>query len=544
MKDKQKLFYILIPLLMAVVFIGGMLTGGFFSPRDGNRKQDKVRTIMGLIDREYVDKIDTDSLLEATIPDLLAKLDPHSTYIPAQELQASNEDLDGSFGGIGVVFSMINDTATVMEVVSGGPGERVGLLPGDRIILINDSTVAGINMRSENIRSQLKGPAGTTVKVEVKRSSSPKLLTFEIERGDVPVTSIDAAYMIAPETGYVKVNKFAKNTYMEFMNAMVNLKAQGAERFIVDLRGNSGGYLESAVLMANEFLPAGSPIVSTHGRTDMSDSMMGSDGSGGFQNEDLIVLIDEASASASEIFSGAMQDNDRGLIVGRRSFGKGLVQNQILLPDSSAVRLTIARYYTPSGRSIQKPYIRGANDSYQMEIYDRINHGEGIYADSVKLDKSQVYLTLGGREVYGGGGIMPDVYVIGDTVGITTYYLNVFNAGLLHSFAFNFADTHRDELSHAANVDELLAILPSDDAILNEFVTYSQIQGGIAPRWYYINISRDLIVNQLKSLIASDIIGQSALYEVSNLSDEVVKKALKELQQGKATYPIGQIADN
>lgn len=538
MKSRQKTLYILIPLLMALVFIGGMFSGRFFSQRESNHKQDKIRTIIGLINREYVDKIDTDSLLEETIPDLLSKLDPHTTYIPARELQGLNEGLDGFFEGIGVVFSVLNDTATIMEVVSGGSGERVGLIPGDKIMQINDSTVAGVNIRSEAIRSQLKGPAGTVVNVKVKRSTSPTLLSFDIERGEVPVTSIDAAYMIAPETGYVKVNKFAKNTYMEFMNAMVSLKMQGAERFIVDLRGNSGGYLEPAVLMANEFLPSGSPIVTTHGRTSMSENMMGSDGTGGFQNEELIVLIDEASASSSEIFSGAIQDNDRGLIVGRRSFGKGLIQNQIILPDSSAVRLTIARYYTPSGRSIQKPYTRGANDSYQMEIYDRISHGEGLYADSVKLDKSHVYLTLGGREVYGGGGIMPDVYVIGDTVGVTSYYLNVFNAGMLHNFALTYADTHREELGRAANVEELLAILPSDDAILNEFVNFSKVKGGIAPRWYYINISRDLIVNQLKSLIASDIIGQSALYEVSNLSDEVVKQALKEFEQGRATYPL------
>ncbi|MCH5319639.1 MAG: S41 family peptidase [Paramuribaculum sp.] len=537
MKSK-KIIYVLLPLLLALAFAGGLITGGFLGGNKNNGSADKIRNILSLIDSEYVDVIDTDSLLESTIPDLLAKLDPHSTYIPASELEESNESLDGSFGGIGIVFNMMTDTATVVEIVSGGPAEKVGIMAGDRIVTINDSTVAGKQIPSDEIRSQLKGPVGTTVKLGIKRATSPKLLSFDITRGDVPVTSVDASYMISPQTGYIRINKFGKTTYMEFLNAMVDLKSKGAQKYILDLRGNSGGYMEPAILMANEFLPGGSPIVSTHGRTQASESSYWSDGTGGFQNEELIVVIDEGSASATEIFAGAIQDNDRGLIVGRRSFGKGLVQNQIMLPDNSALRLTIARYFTPSGRSIQKPYTRGANDSYQMEIYDRINHGEGLSADSVKLDKSHVYTTFGGREVYGGGGIMPDIYVIGDTSGVTSYYVNVLNAGLLHSFAFNYADKNRKDFDNIHDINGLLKKLPDDETLLGQFVSYAQEKADIPPRWYYINISRDLIVNQLKSLIASDILGQSALFEMSNRSDEVIQRAIKEIESGKASYPI------
>ena len=378
------------------------------------------------------------------------------------------------------------------------------------------------------MRSRLKGPKGTTVKLGVRRSSATDELTFNVTRGDIPVTSIDAAYIIAPAIGYVRVNKFGRSTYMEFLNSMVSLRGDGAERFIIDLRGNSGGYMEPAILMANEFLEGGRPIVSTRGRHEEEGHTVSSDGSGAFQTAPLTVIIDEGSASASEIFAGAIQDNDRGLIVGRRSFGKGLVQNQIEFDDSSAVRLTVARYYTPSGRCIQKAYTPGSPESYQMEIADRYIHGESFNADSVRLDKSQVYTTLGGREVYGGGGIMPDIYVPNDTLGVTSWYVKAFNAGMLHSFAFNFADANRTALAGATDTDALLAMLPPDDQLLQLFVNYTQAKAGIPPRWYYINISQQLIVNQLKSLIASDVLGQAALFRVSNLTDPMVIRAIRE----------------
>lgn len=518
------------PLAIAIAFIAGIFIGHrAMLPMGASDVQKKVGAIMSLIDAEYVDDVDLDSILEQSIPDILAKLDPHTTYIPASELDETNQVLEGSFGGIGVVFNMMTDTATVVEIVSGGPAEKVGMLAGDRIVTVNDSVVAGVKMDSEALRSRLKGPKGTTVKLGVRRATAPELLTFDVMRGDIPVTSIDASYMVAPETGYIKVNKFGRTTYSEFLNSMVALRGEGAQRFIIDLRGNTGGYMEPAIFMANEFLPMGAPIVSTRGRTRHSSQSISSDGSGAFQQEALAVIIDEGSASASEIFAGAIQDNDRGLVVGRRSFGKGLVQNQIELPDSSAIRLTIARYYTPSGRCIQKAYTPGSPESYQMEIADRFIHGESFHADSVKLDTTQVFTTIGGRQVYGGGGIMPDIYVPNDTLGVTTYYIKVFNAGMLHRFAFDFADSHRADLAAAANVEQLLSMLPSDDVLLQQFVGYAQQNAQIPPRWYYINISRDLIVKQLKSLIASDLLGQAALFEVSNLTDPMVLRTVEEL---------------
>ncbi|MDE6264380.1 MAG: S41 family peptidase, partial [Paramuribaculum sp.] len=476
--NSQKKIAVWVPVVVAVAFAAGIFLGArlFKSGVDWSAKV-KIGEIMNLVANEYVDEVNTDSILEASIPDILAKLDPHTVYIPASELQATNEVLDGSFGGIGVSFTMMNDTASVIEVVSGGPSEKVGILAGDRIITVNDSVVAGIKLDSESMRKRLKGPKGTTVTLGIKRNNSPEILTFEVTRGDIPVNAVDAAYMIRPGIGYMRINKFGRTTYMEFLEGMVKLQRDGAKQFILDLRGNTGGYMEPAILMANEFLGAGMPIVSTHGRSGVIESDFSGDGQGAFQDTELIVVIDEASASASEIFAGAIQDNDRGLIVGRRSFGKGLVQRQIELPDSSAIRLTTARYHTPSGRCIQKPYTMGSVDDYEREIYTRFNNGEGFSADSAKIDTTQIFNTASGRTVYGGGGIMPDVFVAGDTTGISPYYIKVFNAGLLHRFAFYFTDVNRDELSKANTTAELMALLPQDETLLNIFVEYARDKG-------------------------------------------------------------------
>ncbi len=528
------------PLVIAATLALGIWLGAsFFShTRSYGPVYDKIAAIMGLIEKEYVDEISTDSLLEASISEIISRLDPHSSYIKAEDLQAVNEDLDGSFSGIGISFNMLTDTITVLEVISGGPSEKVGLMAGDRIISINDTIVAGQDWSNERVIRTLRGEKDTKVKLGVLRDNSPKLLTYEVTRGDIPVTSIDAAYLTDNTTGYIKVNKFARNTYSEFLNAIVGLKTKGAERFIIDLRGNGGGFMEPAVLMANEFLAKGSNIVETHGRFDVMESQIFADGSGGFQDSELIVLLDEFSASASEIFAGAIQDNDRGLIVGRRSFGKGLVQQQIDLPDASALRLTTARYYTPSGRCIQKPYTLGSNTAYSMEIIDRFRHGEDFNPDSIKFDATQTFLTLGGRTVYGGGGIMPDVYVPSDTTGLSSYYIDVFNAGLLQKFAFKYADSHRREHQRAKSVDMLLAMLPSDDHLLQEFAYYARDEAKIAPRWYYINISRDLIVSQIKALIARDVLGTSGYYEVINRYDNAFKQANKQFESGTAKYPV------
>ncbi|WP_301390332.1 S41 family peptidase [uncultured Muribaculum sp.] len=527
-----------IPIVIALSLIGGIWLGLHFSTKVSHTSgQRKLDNILGLIESDYVDEVDIDSIIELTIPKLMANLDPHSTYIPASELQAVNEDLDGSFSGIGVSFTMLTDTVTINEVIPGGPSEKVGIMPGDRVITINDSLVAGQGIVNTDIVKMLLGEKGTTVNLGIKRNNSKNLLTFEVTRGDIPVNTVDAAYLINPTTGYVKVNKFGRTTYSEFFTSLVKLKAAGARNFILDLRGNGGGFMEMAIMMANEFLPANSPIVYTRGRNDDDESRVFSDGTGSFIDSELVVLIDEYSASASEIFAGAMQDNDRALIVGRRSFGKGLVQRQTTLPDSSAIRLTVSRYHTPSGRCIQKDYQLGKRGTYEQEILDRYDHGEFYNSDSIKFNKDLQYTTAGGRTVYGGGGIMPDFFVPNDTAGISSYYINVLNAGLLQRFAFEYSDRYRERLSAAKNVNEILALLPPDDELLQLFVSYAA-QNGIPARWYYINISQGLIVNYLKALIASDIIGRQAYYEVANTIDPAFIQAVTHLEQGDAAVPI------
>lgn len=521
--------------MVAVAFASGIVLGAKFFSIDISEGQNKLGTILQYIENEYVDKVDTDSLIEKTIPDILSKLDPHSAYIPASDLQAVNEELDGSFCGIGIQFNTLNDTITVLEVISGGPSEKVGIMAGDRIVEINDTVVNTKEWTDTKIISRLRGPRDTKVKLGVLRATSPDMLEFEVTRGDIPVASVESSYMLNPTTGFIRVSKFGRTTFEEFLNALVDLRSRGAEDYVIDLRGNTGGYMEIAILMANEFLPAGKLIVSTHGRDGRAESMAFSDGNCAFADSRVAVLIDEYSASASEIFAGAIQDNDRGTILGRRSFGKGLVQKQISLPDSSALRLTSARYYTPSGRCIQKTYTPGNLDSYGMEIAERYSHGEGFSADSAYIDKSVVYHTAGGREVYGGGGIMPDIFVPNDTTGISSYYINVLNAGMLQRFAFRYADVNRPRLSEATTVDEVESLLPNDDQLLSDFVAFAKKEGGIAPRWYYINLSRDLIVSQLKALIARDVLGTSAFYEVINRQDKAVERALEELKNGEPT---------
>lgn len=538
MNNKLKNPVVWIPLLVAVSFVGGMFTmTSLFHEDNSPESQRKLSNILNLIGQEYVDEVNTDSLLEATYPDLLAGLDPHSTYIPASDLESVNSELEGSFSGIGITFNMLNDSINVLEVLSGGPSEKVGLMPGDRIVTINDSVASGKKWSNERVISNLRGPEKTKVKLGVKRSTSKDLLTFEVIRGQVPVTSIDAAYMITPETGYLRVNKFGRTTYDEFFDRLVKLRANGAKKFILDLRGNGGGFMDMALMMANEFLPAKKLIVSTIGRTTNANSRTYSDGNGLFTNDEVVVLLDEYSASSSEILAGALQDHDRALLIGRRSFGKGLVQRQTDLSDGSAVRLTIARYHTPSGRCIQKTYERGSKDTYSSEVLERYASGEAFSADSIKFNTSLIYKTDGGRKVYGGGGIMPDIFVPNDTTSITSYYLKVLNAGTLQKFAFSYTDLNRADLKKAKTVDQLLAKLPSDEVLLDAFVNYASNQG-IKPRRQYINISRNLIVNDLKALIARDILGAQAYYEFANRTDKTVQRALQELKAGNAKPPV------
>ena len=536
MNNRLKKPDVWMPLALALALVGGMWIGKtFFNNYHGWDSRAKLDTILELIDENYVDDIDTDSILEASLSGIMSHLDPHSVYIPASDLQSVNEELEGSFSGIGISFNMLGDTINVLEVISGGPSEKAGILPGDRIVTINDSLVAGQKWSNSKVMSNLRGPKGSIVHLGIKRPTAKKLLPYDVKRDDIPVTSIDASYFIDNGIGYIKINKFGATTYSEFLTSMVTLMADGADKFIIDLRGNGGGFMDHAVLMANEFLPSGSPIVAIKCKNRSRDNATMSDGSGSFKDKEIVVLIDEISASASEIFAGAMQDNDRGLIVGRRSFGKGLVQNQLELPDSSALRLTIARYYTPSGRCIQKTYAPGVD--YERELLNRFEHGELYSADSIKQDKSLEFTTLHGRKVYGGGGITPDIFVPNDSSGITSYYINVINAGLIQKFTFDYTDTNRAALSKSKNGHELLALLPDDDTLLQNFVNYAQ-RNGVVPRWYYINLSRDLLVNSLKAMIARNIHGVQGYYEVFNDTDTTVISALEALKSGRSAFPI------
>ena len=526
-----------LPVIIAVAVVVGISMGSHFTtnkPVDENDR--KLNAILNLIAQEYVDTTNLHDLIEMSIPKILSNLDPHTSYFTVEEQKAAADDLNGSFSGIGISFMLINDTIGVVEVIPGGPSEKIGIMAGDRIVTIDDSTATGEKMTNGAVIKRLRGPKGSKVKLGIQRQNSKKLLTFTVTRGDIPVNTVDAYYMIDNITGYIRINQFGRHTYDEFITAMASLQEEGAERYLIDLRGNGGGFMEMAVLMVNEFLPADQPIVFTRGRYKRDDSEVWSDGNGSFQDAQVAVLIDEFSASASEIFSGALQDNDRGLIVGCRSFGKGLVQKEFVLLDSSALRLTTARYYTPSGRCIQKDYKLGALD-YEKELFDRYMNGELYSRDSMKVDKSQMFTTLYGRTVYGGGGIVPDIFVARDTAGITSYYIDVANANLLQRFAFNYCNKNRTALNKLDDYKQLSNILPGDEELLKEFANFAA-QNGVAPRWYYINLSRLLLVTHIKAFIARDIFGNQGFYPIFNSTDKTIQEALKAMNRHKAAFPI------
>lgn len=526
------------PLVISIAIVLGIVIGNYISTKKFTLDKDrKINAVLNLIQSEYVDSIDVKDLVEQAIPAIIGNLDPHSYYIPASDIRAENEKLDGSMSGIGVSFFMMNDTANVDQVIPNGPAEKVGMLAGDRIISVNGESIVGGTLTSEGIRSKIRGEKGTKVRIGVKRNTSKKTLTFTITRDDIPMNTIDVSYMLDDKTGYIKIAQFGKNTYDEFFAALSKLKKDGASRYIVDLRGNPGGYMEMAILMVNEFLEQGELIVYTKGRKEREDIQVWSDDQGSFHDAQVAVLIDEYSASASEIMAGALQDNDRGLVVGRRSFGKGLVQKQIYLPDSSAIRLTIARYYTPSHRCIQKDYTLGDEDDYSKELYDRYTHGELYSADSIKVDKSRIFRTANGRIVYGGGGIVPDIFVPNDTTGITTYYRAVANLGLLQQYVYTYVDINRDQLKNVKTVKQLMGMMPSDDALTYDFVCYAR-DNGVPMRWYYINLSRSLIARQLRALVIRDVLGSEEFYRYYNRTDNTVNAALKALNDGKGKFPI------
>ncbi len=539
-KNKYIKYLYMLPAVTALALAAGIWIGMALSrSADQSAAREKINEVFDIIEAHYVDEVSLDSLVDISLHEILTNLDPHSVYISSDERERSERELESSFFGIGIQFQMQKDTVYVVEIISGGAAEAAGMQAGDRIVKMDGRDITGPQISTDSVFAMLRGPEGTPVEVSVKRYNSPELIDYELVRVEIPVTPVDAAYMLNDSTGYLKISKFSDATYPDFIRNFNSLRFKGAKSLVLDLRGNTGGYMQPAVLMANEFFDTNTVLVSTRGRQWRDNTVLGSDRTGSFGGERLVVLIDEYTASASEIFAGAIQDNDRGLIVGRRSFGKGLVQHPFELADSSMIRLTVQRYYTPSGRCIQKTFERGKNSEYAMDLMDRYNHGESFVADSIKVDSTQVFRTLvSGRTVFGGGGIMPDVFVPADTSGVTPYYLSVANAGLLQKYALEFSDLNRENLSEASTTSELLNLLPSDAVILQSFVKYANEVGNVRPRWYYIEPSRRLIVNQIKGLIARDIIGMSSYYEVVNSSDPVVKEALNQLNKGGADFPI------
>ncbi len=526
--------------------IAGLLVGNTLAKRQnkGQRIQDlakifsmrgsnnKVSELLSLIDGQYVDEVPVDSLTDEVMAQIVAKLDPHSVYIPAKDMEAVNSELEGSFSGIGVQFNIQNDTIMIVSVISGGPSEKVGIMAGDRIIQVNDTAFVGKDVVSnEKVMRKLRGPKNTEVKLGIKRQGTKEMLSYKITRGDIPVNSVTVAYIIEPGVGFIGLNSnFGNNTYEEFLHSIAELRAKGAKKYIIDLRENSGGLMDVAIRMINEFLPRGEMIVYSEGKAyPRADAR--ADGSGTCINNPLVVLIDEFSASASEIFAGAIQDNDRGTIVGRRSFGKGLVQSQIPFSDGSAVRLTVARYYTPSGRSIQKPYEFGKGEDYEMDLVKRFEHGEFYSKDSVHMTDTLKYKTAKGRIVYGGGGIMPDIFVPRDTSQYSPYLTKVVNYGYTYQYAFQYTDRNRDKLKQYKTWQEMDKYLSSQN-LLNEFIAFAS-EKGVPANQREINISKNLIQNQIKSYVVRNILGENNFFPLLNTTDETVKRALEELRKEK-----------
>ena len=491
----------------------------------------KIDQLLELMNQAYVDPIDVDSITDDVMMELVKRLDPHSAYIPKEDLEMVNSELSASFSGIGVQFSIQNDTIQVVSVISGGPSEGMGVLAGDKIVSVNDSAFTGKTVTNERVMHALRGPKDTQVTIGVVRSGTPEVLSFTITRGEIPVHSVDAKFIIeekGQKIGFVRVNRFGENTYNEFIAALASLKGQGATSYIVDLRENSGGYMDQAIKMANEFLSKGDLIVYSEGRAYPRFDAK-ANGSGRFQRDSLVVLIDNFSASASEIFAGAMQDNDRATIIGRRSFGKGLVQQQIPFADGSAVRLTVARYYTPSGRCIQKPYKLGEGEDYAMDLIERFEHGEFYSADSVQIADSTVYYTKKGRIVRGGGGIMPDVFVGRDTTLNTPYFNIVANRAYTYQFAYQYTDRHRKELSQYTDWQSLEKHLLQANWV-PEFVAFAK-EKGVEPTPEQLAKSKPLLVRLVNAYIVRNILNDEGFFPLFERDDDVTKEAVKVLTQ-------------
>ena len=522
------------PLILAMCVIVGILIGTFYANHfSGNRLNvinsgsNKLSNLLHIIDDQYVDTININDVVEKAIPQILAELDPHSVYITAKDAEVASDDLKGSFYGIGIEFLINNDTISVQNVIAGGPAQKAGLLAGDKIVTIDGKPFVGKECTNEEAMHRLKGPDKSTVTVGIKRYGSKEVKNYTITRGEVKTKSISATYMLNEKTGYIRIKNFGENTYAEMLVSLAQLANDGFESLVIDLRDNTGGYLEAAVQMANEFLPKDRLIVYTQGRKSARQNY-NSDGRGTYQHLPLVVLINENSASASEIFAGAMQDNDRATIVGRRSFGKGLVQQQIAFPDGSMVRLTIARYYTPSGRCIQKPYSAGETKDYEKDIVERYQHGEFFSKDSIKHE-GPAYHTISGRTVYGGGGITPDIFIPEDTTDVTSYYRAASMTGLIMQFALTYTDENRLKLNSFREMQELADYLVKQN-LVDKFATYAD-KHDLQRRNLMIQRSYNLLETHINSRIIYNVLDEQAWTEYLNLKDKVIKAALKVLNK-------------
>ena len=525
------------PLIMALCVVLGVFIGTFYANHfSGNRLSiinsgsNKLNNLLHIIDDQYVDTVNVNDLVEKAMPQILAELDPHSVYIAAKDVQMANDDLRGSFSGVGIEFTIRQDTLHVQQVIGNGPAERAGVIAGDKVVMVDDKPFTGKTLTNEVAIHTLKGPKDTKVKLGILRYGEKKIRNIVVTRGEIPTKSVTATYMLDDKTGYIRIKNFGENTYPELLIALAKLSQQNFQNLTIDLRGNTGGYLQSAVQIANEFLPKNKLIVYTQGRKSARQDYR-SDGRGSYQHIPLVVLIDEGSASASEILAGAIQDNDRGTIIGRRSFGKGLVQQPIAFNDQSMIRLTIARYYSPSGRCIQKPYTAGDNKDYEEDLLARYQHGEFFSQDSIK-HKGPAYHTAIGRSVYGGGGITPDLFIAEDTTDVTSYYKQASMSGLIIQYAFEYTDENRGRLKEYKGMQELAEYLKKQN-LVDKFASYAENKG-LKRRNLMIQRSHKLLERFIYSRIIYNMQNEQSWMEYLNSDDPAIMETLKVFREGRA----------
>lgn len=520
----KKMKYLAAAVICAAATFG--ISAQYSRSNSASRQQQKLLMVENIVNNLYVDNVDEEKIVENAVRGILENLDPHSSYSTKEETTSSQETMQGSFSGIGIQFNMQKDTLYVVQTIAGGPSEKVGILPGDRFIAVYDSIIAGRKLKNTDIMKRLRGPKGTKVNIKVKRGSNAELLEFRITRDDIPLNSIDAVYMEDGKTGYIRLSRFAATSYKEFKDAITKLKKQGMQQLILDLTDNGGGYMQIAAQIANEMLNRGNLIVYTQGRKSPRQNL-NADGSGTFRTQKVVVMINQFSASASEILSGAVQDWDRGVVVGRRSFGKGLVQREFLLPDSSSFRLTIARYYTPSGRNIQKPYIKGDREDYDKDIIDRYNHGELQSADSIHFADSLKHTTLRlHRTVYGGGGIMPDVFVPLDTTQYTDYHRRLVAKGIIPQFALRYVDKNRADLkAQYPDAQKFIKEFTVTDEMLNNLVDAGKAEKVDFDKSQFAK-SKEMLRTFVKAAIANDLFSTGAYFQIVNEQNDIYKEAL------------------